>query len=125
MVIVPPEVTRGVNVVTGLDGLYIPNSEEESRSYLKTLPYYYRIDLTEQSMLIFNNSNSIHQFRNVVTADGTLPEALSIRIKYNRLCDPRVWKHLVLDRKLWWRFTTVAANQFFHELSEDRDAVYL
>ena len=42
--------------MTGLDGLFIEGSESEGREYLQSLPYYYRVDLPPQSLLVFNNA---------------------------------------------------------------------
>jgi hypothetical protein len=107
VVIVPPEVTRNVALETGCDGLYITDSEEPAREYLLGLPYYYHVDLQPQSILVFNNASCIHQFRNVQNADGTWPQALSLRVKHVAACEPRVWSHLMTDVKMSWRFTGV------------------
>lgn len=125
VVLVPPEVTRHQPLNNGLDGLGVTGSEVEERHWLSSMLYYYRIDLEPQSLLVFNNSNTIHQFRNVVAPDGSQPEALSIRIKHTSHADPRVWLHLLTDAKMWWRFTTVFTNQLLREDAEDRDAKYL
>ena len=61
VLLVPPEVTKTVTLTPGLDGMFIPGSESESREYLQSLPYYYRIDLLPQSILCFNNTSLIHQ----------------------------------------------------------------
>jgi len=126
VVIVPPEVTRNVALETGCDGLYITDSEEPAREYLLGLPYYYHVDLQPQSILVFNNASCIHQFRNVQNADGTWPQALSLRVKHVAACEPRVWSHLMTDVKMSWRFTGVFLDKILlKRASEDRDAKYL
>jgi len=129
VVLVPPEVTKSVSLEPGIDGLYIRDSESEAREYTQVLPYYYRVDLPAQSMLCFNNTTSIHQFRNVQAADGSWPEALSIRIKHTCAhVEPRVWMHMsspFRGLKAWWRFPGVAVSVLIGEPPEDRDAKYL
>jgi hypothetical protein len=128
VLLVPPEVASSVALSPGLDGLFIDGSESEERGYRETLPYYYRVDLSEQSMLCFNNTSTIHHFRNRNCADGSTPEALSIRIKHCCCPEPRVWSHMSLPwlaPKPWWRFTGVAVSQLLGEAAEERDAKYL
>lgn len=110
VVIVPPEVTRNVPLQTGLDGLFIADSEGEAREYLHALPYYYRVDLMPQSLLVFNNASCIHQFRNVRAPDGRWPEALSLRLKYCASAEPRIWTHLMSNLPMAKRFTDVRAG---------------
>jgi hypothetical protein len=94
IVIGPPEVTKNIPFTPGIDGLYIPDSECEKREYLASLPYYYRVDLGAQEMLVFNNSSCLHHFRNVVDPkDGSHPEALTLRVKKTACADARIWKY--------------------------------
>ncbi len=124
--IVPPEVTRTTPLLPGLDGLFVEGSEVEGRAWTKKVAYHYRVRLEPQSLLVFNNATSIHQFRNIYDeATGRAPEALSIRIKHCVGADSRVWRHLLSDTRMWWRFTTVAAAQLMQEESEERDPKYL
>ena len=129
VVVVPPEVTKAQDLQSGIDGLYLEASEGEGREYLAGLKYYYRVDLAPQSMLVFNNSSCIHQFRNVPDAKtGRWPEALSIRIKYTASADKRIWQHMALPwfaRPVWWRFTGVFTDVLLQRAAEDREAKYL
>jgi len=129
VLLIPPEVSKTVPLLPGLDGLYIRDSESEAREYKESLPYYYRVDLPPQSMLCFNNTTVIHQFRNRQAADGAWPEALSIRIKHTcASVEPRVWLHMTSPfrgLKAWWRFTGVFVSNILGEPAEDRDAKYL
>jgi len=126
VVIVPTEVTRRVTLQPGLDGLYVDGSHSEERHYLSGLPYYYRVDLLPQSMLIFNNSTCIHQFKNVESVDGSTPEALSVRVKFSVGADKRVWHNMMVNTASWWRFAGVAVStSLLFEKAEDRDPKYL
>jgi len=125
VVIVPAEVTRALSLTKGLDGLFIDGSESEGREYLRALPYYYRVDLQPQSILVFNNASCIHQFRNRQAADGTWPQALSVRVKYIASASPRLWKHMTTDWRMMWRFSSVYVSQALFHTAEDREAKYL
>ena len=129
VLLAPPEVARDLDLAPGLDGLYIPESADEKRAYARSLPYYYRVDLPPQSMLCFNNTSTLHQFRNQVGTDGAMPEALSIRIKHTCCGDLRVWRQMTLPWravKPIWRFTGVfVAAGLLNLRSEDRDAKYI
>jgi len=126
VVIVPPEVTKVQPLEKGLDGLFITGSESADREYLPSLPYYYHLELQTQSVLVFNNTSCIHQFRNIQAADGSWPQALSLRVKHVAASEPRIWWHLLSDVKMSWRFTGVFLDQILlNKRSEDRDAKYL
>ena len=128
VLLIPPEVSKTISLQPGLDGLYIPDSEEEARGYKASLPYFYRVDLQPQSMLCFNNTSVIHQFRNQKDAEGFSPEALSIRIKHTCCPEPRVWRQMTFPTralKAWWRFTGVFVSNILGEPAEDREAKYL
>ena len=71
------------------------------------------LDLPAQSMLCFNNTSTIHQFRNHQRTDGSTPEALSIRMKHCCSPEPRVWRHMTLPwlaLRPWWRRPTEGAG---------------
>jgi len=125
VVLVPPEVTKHVALCTGCDGLYVDGSESEGREYLAALPYYHRLDLQPQSLLVFNNASCIHQFRNVQDASGHWPEALSIRVKHCASAEVRIWQHLVGDLAMCKRFSGVGVSQVLRAPPEDRDPKYL
>ena len=125
VILIPPEVTRNTKLVTGLDGMYIDGSEADGREYLSKLPYYHRVFLPPQSMLVFNNACAIHQFRNIQSADGTWPQALSIRMKHCASCEPRIWEHLIACKSMVKRFSGVAISMMLQVPKEDRAANYL
>ena len=128
VLLIPPEVAKIIPLTPGLDGMYIEGSESEKREYRGDLPYYYRVDLPAQSMLCFNNTSTIHHYKNCHEVDGSTPEALSIRIRHCCCPEPRVWCHMTLPwlaLKPWWRFTGVAVSQLLSEPAEERDAKYL
>ncbi|KAL1528408.1 hypothetical protein AB1Y20_009757 [Prymnesium parvum] len=125
VIIAPPEVTRKVALQPGIDGIFITDSEDERREYLKSLPYYYQIDMQPHSLLVFSNSACIHQFRNIDSPDASPPEALSIRMAHPTFGDRRVRWHLMTDVRMYWRFTTYAAALFLREKAEDRKAAYI
>ncbi len=126
VIVAPPEVTERLPLLKGLDGVYIPDSEDLTRAYLKDLPYYYHCELTPGAMLVFSNSSCLHQFMNGPDpVDGSYPEALSVRIKHTVTPSFRLWKHMTTDYAMWWRFTGVVVNQILCEPAEDREAKYL
>ena len=112
VLLIPPEVAKNIPLTPGLDGMYIEGSESEKREYRGDLPYYYRVDLPAQSMLCFNNTSTIHHFKNCDAVDGSTPEALSIRIRHCCCPEPRVWCHMTFPwfGWLWWRFTVLQCH---------------
>ena len=72
-----------------------------------------QVELKPQSMLVFSNSACIHQFRNIDAADGTPPEALSIRMMHPRFGDrrqARAMRHRSCgDRHVVWLENTCIA----------------
>lgn len=129
VLLAPPEVAKSIPLAPGIDGLFVPGSADEERRYAKALPYYYRVDLLPESMLCFNNTSTLHQFRNHATADGSNPEALSVRIKHTCCGAPRVWAQMSLPwraAKAWWRFSGVFISfAALGDKSEDREAKYI
>lgn len=129
VLLAPPEITKTLDLAPGVDGLFIPGSEGEARTYVARLPYYYRVDLAPQSMLCFNSTSTLHQFRNHPAEDGSTPQALSIRLKHTSCGEPRVWRQMTLPWRSFapvWRFTGVfVSNTLLGHSSEDREAKYL
>merc|ERR1719375_1564655 len=106
VIIVPTEVSRGVELAKGMDGIHIDGSANPERAYLKSLPYYHHVILKPQTMLVFNNSASIHHFCNVYGSDGSPPEALSLRMLYSMNADLRTFYNFLNNPRMYWRAAT-------------------
>ena len=118
VIIAPPHATRALSGMRrGYDSIWVPGSNEmpskvaPEETYLRNLPAYYRFELKENSLLVFNNSGSLHHFKNLtqddIDDDEVLetPEALSTRIKCSACADARVILSLVTNITVWWRVT--------------------
>jgi len=125
VIVVPPDVTCEQELLPGIDGIFIGDSEDEKRSYLAQLRAYFHVELQPESLLVFSNAACIHQFRNIDGEDGAPPEALSVRMMFPSWGDRRIRLHLVSDLRMYWRFTTYAAAQILRENGEDRVATQL
>jgi len=104
VIIAPFEVTRKLTLTTGIDNIHIPGSAD-NHDYLKDLDMYYRVTLTEQSLLIFNNSGCLHHFTNIIE-EGVTPIALSNRCKHAYGSDPRGWMNLAANLKVWYNMAS-------------------
>jgi hypothetical protein len=125
VIIVPTEVSRGVTgLARGMDGIHWDGSANPERAYLKTLPYYYNVVLKPQTMLVFNNSGSIHHFCNIYASDGSPPEALSLRMLYSMNCDPRILYNFFTNPRLYWRAASFVSHLAFVEAGETRKQDY-
>jgi hypothetical protein len=125
----PEDVSADMKLTVGVDGLFIPGSDDNEREYLDSIPRYYHVDLGPQEMLVFANSLLVHQFRNGgyhgIPEGEAPPTALSIRMRDGRVFDSRVAKALVVGVKSSWRFTQFFTNWVFGARIEDREAAYL
>jgi hypothetical protein len=125
VIIVPTEVSRGVTgLARGMDGIHVDGSANPERAYLKSLPYYYNVVLKPQTMLVFNNSASIHHFCNIYQSDGSPPEALSLRMAYSMNCDPRILYNFFVNPRLYWRAASFVSHFAFVENAETRKQDY-
>jgi len=121
VIIVPTEVSRGVKkLARGMDGLHIDGSANLERAYLKSLQYYYQVVLKPQTMLVFNNSASIHHFCNIYAPDGSPPEALSLRMLYSMNADLRTFYNFLNNPRMYWRAATFIAHMVFVDGGESR-----
>jgi hypothetical protein len=121
VIIVPTEVSRGVKkLARGMDGLHIDGSANPERAYLKSLQYYYQVVLKPQTMLVFNNSASIHHFCNIYAPDGSPPEALSLRMLYSMNADLRTFYNFLNNPRMYWRAATFIAHMVFVDGGESR-----
>jgi len=125
VIIVPTEVSRGVKgLARGMDGIHVDGSANPDRAYLRDLPYYYNVVLKPQTMLVFNNSGSIHHFCNIYASDGSPPEALSLRMLYSMNCDPRILYNFFVNPRLYWRAAAFVSHFVFVEAGETRKEDY-
>lgn len=108
VIIAPFEVTRKLELATGIDNVHIPGSSG-NHDYLSDLDGYYRVTLEEQSMLVFNNSGCLHHFTNIIE-EGVTPIALSNRCKHAYGSDPRGWLNLAANLKVWYNMTDHAVD---------------
>ena len=56
----------------GIDNLFIPGSAG-NHEYLKELDKYWRVEVPSNSVLVFNNSGSLHHFTNIVDEGAHQP----------------------------------------------------
>jgi hypothetical protein len=122
VIIVPTEVSRAVkDLARGMDGIHIDGSANPERAYLKRLEYYHQVTLKPQTMLVFNNSASIHHFCNIYQSDGSPPEALSIRMQYSMNADPRIYYNCLANPRLYWRSACFISHFMFVANGENRE----
>ena len=112
VVIVPPTETRKTHLVAGCDSMYIPGSAK-SRAWLEEGDAcggagHYHVVLEGQSLLVFNNTQCIHQFFNAGDVQSC---ALSTRVKCPVYKDSRATLHLAANPYVWWRFATFFGNK--------------